>query len=235
MPSAREILQQGLERIGGPEDLAARIDSTLLNPKATEADAEDLVKKAAEHGFRCAVLTPAHSIRVSKLAEKLGVKLCSVIGFPLGQTLLEAKLVEAQAVLEAGVKELDVVPNFSLGPDGVYREVSDIVRLAKGYGALVKVILEAPLWDDDKLSLLVDSSRRAGADVVKTSTGVYTKGGDPLTVYRLARLAKPIGLGVKASGGIKTGIDAILAVGAGADIIGTSSAERVLESFKSLA
>ncbi|BAA81452.2 deoxyribose-phosphate aldolase [Aeropyrum pernix K1] len=234
MPSARDILQQGLDRLGSPEDLASRIDSTLLSPRATEEDVRNLVREASDYGFRCAVLTPVYTVKISGLAEKLGVKLCSVIGFPLGQAPLEVKLVEAQTVLEAGATELDVVPHLSLGPEAVYREVSGIVKLAKSYGAVVKVILEAPLWDDKTLSLLVDSSRRAGADIVKTSTGVYTKGGDPVTVFRLASLAKPLGMGVKASGGIRSGIDAVLAVGAGADIIGTSSAVKVLESFKSL-
>ena len=98
----------------------------------------------------------------------------------------------------------------------------------------MKVIVEAPLLGDDELKIIVEASGRAGADYVKTSTGVYSKGGDPYTVMRLHSLAEPLGLKVKAAGGIRTGVDALLAIAAGASRIGTSSGPRVVESYRRL-
>jgi deoxyribose-phosphate aldolase len=191
---------------------------------------EALVEEAAREGYACVVATPLHVAEVSGLARRLGVRLCAVIGFPLGSQPLEAKLAEVKLSVDAGAEELDLVPALWRGPESVAEEVRAVVEAAGG--ARVKVILEAPLWGDGDLERLVDAAARGGAWMVKTSTGVYTKGGDPYTVARLARAARPRGLGVKASGGIRTAVDALLAVGAGASRIGTSSAKKILETLE---
>ncbi len=227
----KALLDRALSMVGSAEDLARVIDATLLSPNAAASDAERLVVEASERGYACVVLTPLHVVEVSKIAERESVRICSVVGFPTGSTPLEAKLAEAKKVLEAGAQEIDLVPALWKDTGYVSMEVERIVEQAKGYGARVKVILEAQLWPDSRLEELVAASSRGGAFMVKTSTGVYTKGGDPYTVYRLSRAAERFGLGVKASGGIRTAIDALLALGAGASRIGTSSAARVLETF----
>jgi len=231
----RSLLEAALRAAGSREDLASLIDATLLSPSASVEEVRRLVEEAADEGYACVVTTPLHLREVASEAGRLGVRLCSVIGFPLGSHPLDAKLAEAKEALESGAEELDVVPALWKDADYVESEVARIVELARSYGAKVKVILEAPLQGDEKLRRLVEASRRAGAWMVKTSTGVYSKGGDPLTVSRLAALAKPAGLGVKASGGIRTALDALLAIGAGADRVGTSSARKVLDTLGGLA
>ena len=225
------ILEAALKRVSGREDVASMIDATILSPTATESDVERLVEEAANEGYACVVTTPLHVVSVARRAEGLGVNLCSVVGFPLGSHPLEAKLAEARAALEAGASELDLVPALWRGVGYVEEEVKAVVEVAREAGARVKVIVEAQLWDDERLRGLVEAAARAGAWMVKTSTGVYTKGGDPYTVSRLYRVAEPYGLHVKASGGIRTGLDALLAVGAGASRVGTSTPGKVLATL----
>ena len=225
------ILEAALKRVSGREDLASMIDATILSPTATESDVERLVEEAANEGYACVVTTPLHVVSVARRAEGLGVNLCSVVGFPLGSHPLEAKLAEARAALEAGASELDLVAALWRGVGYVEEEVKAVVEVAREAGARVKVIVEAQLWDDERLRGLVEAAARAGAWMVKTSTGVYTKGGDPYTVSRLYRVAEPYGLHVKASGGIRTGLDALLAVGAGASRVGTSTPGKVLATL----
>lgn len=221
-----------------PEKLASMIDHTLLNPLSTTDKALRLIEETARHGFACAMVPPSLVRHVHPYARDAGVRLCTVIGFPSGFIPGEAKAVEARLV-SGFVDELDVVAPLWAAAEGDYsyvvEELSTIIEEARGSGVkIVKVIVEAPLVDDEALVLLVKASKEAGADFVKTSTGVYSKGGDPATVLRLSSVAKPHGLEVKAAGGIRTGLDAVLAIAAGASRIGTSSGVRVLESFREL-
>ncbi len=229
---AAALLERALRSVRSAEDLARMIDATILAPDAGADRVEALVREASERGYACVVSTPLHVEAVSKVAERLRVRLCSVVGFPLGSHPLRLKVDEARHAAEAGAAEIDLVPALWRGPSYVEREVREVVEAVKGYGVKVKVIVEAPLWSSEVLRSLVEASARGGAFMVKTSTGVYTKGGDPYTVYRLYRLAEPLGLAVKASGGVRTGLDALLAVGAGASRIGTSSASKVLDTLR---
>ncbi|MCE4601649.1 MAG: deoxyribose-phosphate aldolase [Desulfurococcales archaeon] len=213
-----------------PEDLAKMIDSTLLKPTARARDALELVREAASMGFHCAMLPPTLVEDARREAEELGVRLCSVTGFPSGMHPLKAKLAEVQHLASLGVVEVDVVPNLATGED-----LEALVEGARQAGVkVVKVIVEAPIQDDASLARLVEAASRAGADYVKTSTGVYSKGGDYDTVHRLHMLAAPRGLRVKAAGGIRNGLQAILAIAAGASRIGTSSGAGVLRSYREL-
>ncbi len=231
---ARSLLERALSAVTGREELAARLDSTLLSPTASEEDYLALVREAADLGFRAVVVPSVAVPLVAREAERLGVRLAAVVGFPLGAVPLEVKLAELEFVLEAGASEVDLVPWITAPRERLSEEISKIVGAARRRGAGVKVIVEAPLIGDGKLRELVEASAAAGAEFVKTSTGVYSKGGDPAAVARLAAAARPLGLKVKAAGGIRTALDALLAVGAGADVIGTSSARRVLETFDRL-
>jgi len=235
----QEDLLSHLERVARgltPEKLASMIDHTLLKPFSRLDDAVRLIEEASRHGFACAMVPPTLVRQASVYAQDAGVRLCTVIGFPSGFQPLEAKLEELRLVGDA-VEEVDVVAPLWAAAEGdkdsVARELAAIVEEARGLGVrLVKVIVEAPLAGDRALSIMVEAAREAGAYCVKTSTGVYSKGGDPATVLRLYSLAKPHGLRVKAAGGIRTGLDALLAIAAGASRIGTSSGVKVLESFR---
>jgi len=135
------------------------------------------------------------------------------------------------------VEEVDVVANIQAAragdQGGLLEELGAVVEEARGLGVkVVKVIVEAPLVDDDTLALLVDAASRAGADYVKTSTGVYSRGGDVFTVLRVSSLAAPRGLRVKAAGGIRNAVDALLALASGAERIGSSRSIDVIESYK---
>ncbi len=229
-------LEEQLRRFDSPEKLASVIDHTLLAPNAGLEDALRVVEETVKYGFHCAMLTPYHVVRTARTAEDLGVRLCTVIGFPGGFQAGEAKRAEIQAV--AGlVEEVDIVANIQAAKAGdqalIEGELSGLVEEAREAGVkTVKVIVEAPLLDDDTLALLVKSVAEAGADYAKTSTGVYSKGGDVFTVLRVAQLAKPLGLKVKAAGGIRNAVDALLALASGADRLGSSSSVKIIESYK---
>jgi len=233
-----ESLAEAARRFGSPEELAKIIDHTLLRPHASVDDALRTIEETARYGFHCAMLNPYHILRVHREAEQAGVRLCSVVGFPAGFQPPESKVSEAAWVAEY-VDEVDVVANISAALAGdfglVEEELSAIVDETRERGVkTIKVIVEAPLLDDNTLALIVQAAKRAGAEYVKTSTGVYSKGGDVFTVLRLSELARPLGLRVKAAGGIRNAVDALLAVASGADRIGTSSGPQVVESFRRL-
>ncbi len=231
---ARKLLEEAVSAVSGVDELAARVDSTLLSPVASLEEYLALVREAGTLGFRAVVVPSVVVGAVSGEAEKLGVAVAAVIGFPLGAVPLRSKLAEIEEVAEAGASEVDMVPWLSQGEEGLKAEIESIVSAAKARGLKVKVIVEAPLLTDEKLAVVVKAAAAAGAEFVKTSTGVYSKGGDPVTVSRLAREAKPLGLNVKAAGGIRTAVDALLAIAAGADVIGTSSAKRILDTYSSI-
>ena len=236
-PELVEALES-IAKVMSIRDLASRIDSTILSPTAGIDQVYTLIEDASGFGFNCAMVPPPLAVRARDAADSLNVKLCTVIGFPSGFQPGEAKISEIRLVSDS-VREIDVVAPLwaaaSGEPEYVVDELSEIVGYARDSGIeTVKIIVEAPLVDDNTLDFLVETAKRAGADYVKTSTGVYSKGGDPSTVLRLSELAKPRGLKVKAAGGIRTALDALLAISAGADRIGTSSAKRIILDYARL-
>ncbi|MCE4626960.1 MAG: deoxyribose-phosphate aldolase [Desulfurococcales archaeon] len=242
MTRREEILLQALGKIAkeysSPERMASVIEHTLLKPNSGLEKALQVIEESSKYGFACAVLTPYHTRRVASAADDLGVKLCTVIGFPGGFQPLKAKLSEIEYVVDV-VHGIDIVANIQAIVAGdlaeVERELGELVEYSKENGVdHVKVIVEAPLLDDNTLALAVRAVANAGADYVKTSTGVYSKGGDPLTVLRTSTLAREYNLMVKAAGGIRTAIDAFMALASGAHRLGTSSGPQVIETFKRL-
>lgn len=233
----KTIIEKTLSQLT-PEEAAGLIDNTLLSPRTTIPDALRLIEETARYGFNCAMIPSALVYRVYDAAKSLGTRLCTVIGFPLGAVAADSKRAEILTV-SSYVEEIDIVAPIWAAESGNYdylvEELKELVTTAKEHDiGTVKIIVTAPLVSDNVLAMLVEASAKAGADYVKTSTGVYSKGGDPRTVLRLSELAEKYGLKVKAAGGIRTAIDMILALASGAHRIGTSAGVRILEDYKRL-
>jgi deoxyribose-phosphate aldolase len=215
----------------GTKNIASMIDHTLLKPEATEAQIRQLCDEAIQYGFATVCVNPAYVKLCAQLLKGSPVRVCSVVGFPLGASLPEVKADEAQQALQDGATEVDMV--ISIGAlkdkrlDLVTRDISAVVRVAHQAGALVKVIIEAALLTDEEKVTACQLAQQAGADFVKTSTG-FGPGG--ATVGDVALMRRTVGptMGVKAAGGIRTLADAQKMIEAGATRIGASASVKIM-------
>jgi deoxyribose-phosphate aldolase len=214
--------------------IAALIDHTLLRPEATREDILKLCREAREYKF-ASVCVNSYWVPLAA-AEVAGspVKVCSVVGFPLGATSTEAKAAEAQAALQAGAHEIDMVQNIgalrSGDYDAVQADIAAVVEVAHRSGAIVKVILETALLDDDQKVIACQLAKKAGADFVKTSSGFGPSGA---TIHDVQLMRSTVGpeMGVKASGGIRTLDDLNKMIAAGATRIGASSSVQIVQAI----
>ncbi len=204
--------------------LAQLIDHTILKADATEAQVAQFCDEARTHGFRSVCI---NSVQVPFVAGRLRgseVRVCAVVGFPLGAMLPAAKAAETAAAVAAGATEIDMVIGIGALKDGRHDAVRDDIAAVRAacYGAVLKVIIECCLLDDDEKRIACRLSVEAGADFVKTSTGFSTGGA---TVADVALMRDAVGptIGVKASGGVRTPEAVQAMVAAGATRIGTSS------------
>lgn len=199
------------------------IDHTLLAPDATKAQIEKLCEEAREYEFASVCVNPGW-IRLSKsLLKDSPVKVCTVIGFPLGATMMASKISEAKESLFEGADELDMVINVGRlkDHDDGYVE-TEIRELKKVCGEhVLKVIIETCLLTEEEKTRACLLAKNAGADFVKTSTG-FSKGGATVEDVKLMREIVGPDMGVKASGGVKSKEDLVKMVEAGATRIGTS-------------
>lgn len=204
-------------------DINRIIDHTLLKPDASLASIEKLCAEAREHEFASVCVNPCFVPVASKLLEGSVVKVCTVIGFPLGATIPEAKACETRKCVELGADEIDMVLNISMAKEHDYDYIAREVNLVKVacQGRLLKVILETCLLTNEEIVECCKASVRGGADFVKTSTG-FSKGG--ATVEDIALMRQTVGprIGVKASGGIHSRKEAEDMINAGANRIGAS-------------
>jgi deoxyribose-phosphate aldolase len=237
----RNIVQNGADRVtaglgidaaGGVEvDLARLIDHTLLKPEATKSEIEKLCAEAKKYNFASVCINPSYVALCSKLLRDTSVKVCTVIGFPLGATTTATKTFEAEQALRDGAQELDMVINVGMLKSGEYEYVENdifaVITTCRRYGALTKVILETALLTDEEKIKACLLAKKAGADFVKTSTG-FSKGG--ATVGDIALMRKVVGsaMGVKASGGVRTREEALAMVASGADRIGASASVKIV-------
>ena len=222
----------GIEAAGGIEtELARMIDHTLLKPEATISEITKLCTEAKKYNFASVCINPSYVSRCAKMLRDTSVKVCTVIGFPLGATSTATKAFEAEHALRDGAKEIDMVINVGMLKSGEYDYVENdifaVVTTGRRYGALSKVILETGLLNDEEKIKGCLLAKRAGADFVKTSTG-FAKGG--ATVGDIALMRKVVGsaMGVKASGGVRTREDALAMVASGADRIGASASVKIV-------
>ena len=213
--------------------IAALIDHTILKPEATRADVTKVCREACQYGFASVCINPYWVPVVRAELEGSPVKVCTVIAFPLGATSTEAKVAETIAALQAGAQEIDMVMNIGALRSGEHEavklDIQQIVQAAHEAAAIVKVILETALLDDDQKAVASTLAKLAGADFVKTSTG-FGPGG--ATAQDVALMRKVVGpqMGVKASGGIRTLADLKMMTAAGATRIGASASVKIIEA-----
>lgn len=236
-----QVVSAGAERITTtvgqiPPDLslAGMIDHTLLKPDATPDKVTQLCMEARKYNFASVCVNPTYVKLCADLLRGSNVKVCCVVGFPLGATLPEIKVLETKMSIENGASEIDMVINIGAlkARDAalVARDIRGVVATAHAAGALVKVIIETCLLTDEEKVLASLLSKEAGADFVKTSTGFSTAGA---TVHDIELMRKTVGpaMGVKAAGGIHTLQDAESLIKAGATRIGASAGVKIIQEM----
>ncbi|MBM7645644.1 deoxyribose-phosphate aldolase [Scopulibacillus daqui] len=213
------------------QQVAKIIDHTLLKADATKESIVKLCEEAKAYGFASVCVNPAWVKTAYELLKDTEVKVCTVIGFPLGATTPEAKAYEAKNAIENGATEVDMVINIGALKDKqddlVEQDIKAVVDAAQGK-ALTKVIIETCLLTEEEKVRACEIAVRAGADFVKTSTGFSTGGA---TASDVALMRKTVGpdVGVKASGGVRSYQDVQKMIEAGATRIGASSGVAIVK------
>ena len=237
----RDVIAAGAERLGlhaaggATSGVAAMIDHTLLKPDATRAEIETLCREAADYKFASVCVNPTWVSLCARLLADTAVKVCTVIGFPLGATTSDTKHFETRRAIFDGAREIDMVINVGALKSGDLRLVeSDIEAVTtpcREVGAVSKVIIETALLTDDEKVTACTLARAACADFVKTSTG-FASGGATAADVALMRRVVGADMGVKASGGVRDleGLKAMVA--AGATRIGASAGVRIVQESR---
>jgi deoxyribose-phosphate aldolase len=201
------------------------IEHTNLNPTVTIKDIDKLVEEAKQYNFLGVCVPPFWVKRARREIGSEDILLVTVAGFPLGYSMTETKLDEIKHAIDNGADEIDVVWNissFKTGNPWTKIEIAKCSKLIHDYQKILKVIIETAYLSDDEIIEACKLCADAGADFVKTSTG-FAPSGAKVEHIQLMKKSVPLGVGIKASGGIKTREQTIQLIEAGADRIGTSS------------
>ena len=236
----KEIVAMGADRISASERLtkidstiASLIDHTILKPDATRAEVVKICQEARKYRFASVCVNPYWVPLVAAELAGSPVKVCTVVGFPLGATTTESKIAETEAAVRVGAQEIDMVMNVgalrSGDQEAVKQDIHGVAEAAHRAGAILKVILETALLDDNQKATACTLAKLAGADFVKTSTGFGPSGATAHDVA-LMRLVVGPDMGVKASGGIRTLEDLRMMAAAGATRIGASASVKIVEA-----
>ncbi len=215
------------------QTLAVYIDHTVLKPEAAQNDVTKLCNEALEYKFASVCINPSYVKHAYSILKDSEVKVCTVVGFPLGATLPEVKAFEAVKAIENGATEVDMVINIGALKSGnlalVEEDIKAVVDACKEK-ALLKVIIETCLLTDEEKVIACELSKKAGADYVKTSTGFSTAGAK---AEDIALMRKTVGeeMGVKASGGVKNLEIALKMIEAGASRIGASASISIVNEL----
>ena len=217
--------------------LAALIDHTFLKAAGDSGAVESLCAEARKYGFACAMVNPAEVARAADLLDGSGVRVGTVVGFPLGQNTVRTKCVEAIEMVEAGALDIDYVLNIrdlkSKPSESVLEDLTLLNLAPKKVcdDVVTKLIIECCYLTDDEKVLACRLAKKAGFDFVKTSTGFGSGGATPEDV---ALMRKTVGktMGVKAAGGIRTLEDAMRMLAAGANRIGCSASVSIVDSLR---
>jgi deoxyribose-phosphate aldolase len=213
--------------------VARLIDHTILKPEATRDEVRQVCAEAVKYGFASVCVNPFWVTMVAEALAGSPVKVCTVVGFPLGATSTAAKVAETLKALKDGAEEIDMVMNIGALRGGerdlVQDDIQSVVAASHAHSAIVKVIIETALLDDAQKALACRISQSAGADFVKTSTGFSKSGATSADVALMRRTVGP-GMGVKASGGVRTLDDLKAMVAAGASRVGASASVSIMEA-----
>ncbi len=239
-----ELIRRTRERLGAPPvppasrppaqpaNLASLIDHTLLKPEATGEQVSKLCDEAIHFGFASVCINPSHVKLAAQRLKGTPVKVCTVVGFPLGATLTAVKVFEARRVIKDGAHETDMVINIGAlkaGDDALVRkDIAAVVQASHQGGAICKVIIEAALLTDEEKVRVCVLAQLAGADFVKTSTGFGPHGATVEDVALMRRAVGP-GMGIKAAGGIRDLATARAMIQAGATRIGASASVSIMQ------
>lgn len=221
--------------LGGiPDDhnVSGMIDHTLLKPDATADQIAQLCFEARKYEFASVCVNPTHVKLCSDLLSGSPVKVCTVVGFPLGASPTDVKVFETETAIQDGATEIDMVINIGAlkarDLDLVAKDIDAVVRMAHASGALVKVIIETALLTNEEKEIASLLTKQAGADYVKTSTG-FSGGGATVEDVELMRRVVGPEMGIKAAGGVKDYEDAKKMVAAGATRIGASAGVKIAQ------
>lgn len=222
-----------------PEELARKIDYSLLKPEATAVEVEKCCQDAIKYGFVTVFIQPCWVELSEKALRGSSVKVGTVVSFPHGTQTIAAKCYQAEDALNKGAREIDMVMNIGMLKSGdfdsVVEDIGGVIRIARykemAEKIIVKVIIETGLLTDDEKRIASQLVEVAGADFVKTSTG-FGFGGATVDDVKLLRASVGPKLGVKASGGIRTLEQALALIEAGASRVGTSTGPEIIEELK---
>jgi deoxyribose-phosphate aldolase len=213
-------------------ELARLIDHTLLDPKATTSAIDELCREAKAHGLFSVCVNPCWVAHAKQSLQDTEVRVCTVVGFPLGANTTHVKSVEAAHAVREGADELDMVMNVGWFRSGKFEHVQNDIAavVAAAQGRVVKVILEIALLDLDGVARASELALAGGASFVKTSTGFGPGGATIEAVATMRRVVGPT-IGVKASGGIRNAETARAMLQAGASRIGASASAAILAGW----
>ena len=233
-PATFDAAAFAAQALSSPAALAAILDHTLLRPESTRAHIIRLCHEAAEHRFACAVVNPVWAGLAVETLAGTGVRTGTVVGFPLGASLPGSKADQARRLVKLGALDLDMVLSIGILKSGskddfeaVKKDIRGVVEVARGAGAVVKVILETCLLSFEEKHRATEIALAAGADFVQTSTG-YSTGGATVDDITLMRSVAGDRMGVKATGGVRSLADASAMLHAGATRIGASASVKIV-------
>ncbi len=232
------VLDAGADRISAGHvcqfdtAISSKIDHTLLKPDATRDDIRKICEEASKYCFASVCINPWYVPLAAELLRGTPVRVCTVVGFPLGATLPHVKIFEAEQAIKLGAQEIDMVINVgalkSHQDEAVEADIRGVVDACHRGGAICKVILETALLTPDEKVRGSQACKNAGADFVKTSTG-FSTGGATAEDVALMRAVVGKEIGVKAAGGVRSLEDLKKMVSAGATRIGASASVRIME------
>jgi deoxyribose-phosphate aldolase len=236
----RDIVAAGADRISSSDTttrmdagVASLIDHTVLKPEATKTEILKICAEARKYTFASVCVNPYWVPVVAEQLKGSPVKVCTVVGFPLGANATETKKAETETAIRVGAQEIDMVINVGALKSGDYDAVKldilAVVEASHRSGAIVKVIIETALLDDNEKAIACTLAKMAGADFVKTSTGFAKTGATAQDVALMRSVVGPK-MGVKASGGIRTLDDLRQMAAAGASRIGASASVKIIEA-----
>lgn len=216
-------------------NIASIIDHTLLKADAVPADIAKLCAEARQYKFCSVCVNPYNVRQAAALLHGSGVKVCTVAGFPLGAAMTEVKVSEALCGIRDGAEEVDMVINIGAlkaGEDEVVRnDIQAVADVCRDKGVISKVIFETCLLTNEEKERACRLCVAAGANFVKTSTGLSTGGATVEDIALMSKIVKQHGLGVKASGGVRNLADAQKMIAAGATRIGTSGGVKIMQEL----